>query len=74
VVADGKFALGVSQSSEIVPLPGVVFVGEFPAPHGLRTAYDAAAIRSSATGLQLLNYLQSESARAQLAASGMARP
>lgn len=73
-VADGKFALGVSQSSEIVPMPGVVFVGGFPSPYSLRTTYTAAAIGGSAAGRALLTHLQTEPVRGLFAASGFSPP
>jgi len=73
-VSDGKYALGVSQSSEIVPIAGVTFVGGLPAPYALRTLYTAAALQGSNEGLQLLNFLRSDGAKAHFAASGFAAP
>jgi molybdate transport system substrate-binding protein len=73
-VEQGKYALGVSQSSEIIPIAGVTFVGEFPSPHSLRTAYAAAAIGSSETGKQLGMFMNTEFARKQYAGSGFAAP
>ncbi len=69
-VADGKFALGVSQSSEIVPLEGVSFVGSLPPPYALTTTYVAAAIAGSARGEALLRALDTPAVRAQFGAAG----
>lgn len=49
-VARGRFAIGVSQSSEIVQHPGVSYAGALPAPHGLATGYAVAALAGSAAG------------------------
>jgi molybdate transport system substrate-binding protein len=73
-VANGTYALGVSQSSEIVPLPDVTFVGGLPAPYSLRTVYSVAAVGSSEAGQQLLRFMQSDAARAKFAAAGFAQP
>lgn len=73
-VADGKFDLGASQSSEIVPHAGVSFVGGQPPPYALTTAYTAAAVSGSAKGAALLRYLDSAAARAHFAASGFTAP
>lgn len=73
-VADGRFEIGVSQSSEIVPNPGVTFVGGLPAPLSLVTPYVAAAIGDSARGAALLRFLASPAARAQFEAAGFGRP
>jgi molybdate transport system substrate-binding protein len=73
-VADGTYALGVSQSSEIVPLPAVTFVGGLPAPYSLRTVYSVAAIGSGDEGRKLLRFMQTDAARAKFAAAGFAQP
>jgi molybdate transport system substrate-binding protein len=43
-VASGKFAIGVSQASEIVPNPKVRFLGFLPEPHALWTVYAVATV------------------------------
>jgi molybdate transport system substrate-binding protein len=73
-VANGTYALGVSQSSEIVPLPDVTFVGGLPAPYSLRTVYSVAVVGNSEAGRQLLLFMQSDAARAKFAAAGFAQP
>ncbi len=73
-VADGTFALGDSQSSEIVPAPGVSFVDGLPDPYGLRTSYVAAVISSSEEGRKLLRFVQTEKVRGQFSASCFADP
>jgi molybdate transport system substrate-binding protein len=73
-VADGRFELGVSQSSEIVPVPGVSFVGGLPDPYALRTSYVAAVISSSEEGRKLLSFLQTGKVRARFSAAGFERP
>lgn len=73
-VADGKFEVGVSQSGEILPVPGVTFVGGLPAPYALRTLYAAAVVGSSEAGLKLLRWLESPAAQVHLRAAGFSRP
>lgn len=70
-VATGRFELGASQSSEIVPNPGVQYVGALPAPHALATVYEAAVIAGSARGAALLRYLGEPEARRSIEASGL---
>jgi molybdate transport system substrate-binding protein len=69
-VASGKFELGVSQSSEILPVAGVAFVGGLPAPYDLRTPYAIAVLGGSAQGRRLMRYLDSAAAHARFEASG----
>lgn len=61
-VAQGRLAMGASQSSEILAHPGVRLVGPLPPPHGQRTGY--AALRTSAAPAAgaLLTYLRSTEA------------
>jgi len=73
-VADGRFELGVSQSSEILPHTGVTYAGPVPAPHALTTPYVAAVIAGSPRGADLLRYLDSAAARARFVASGFSPP
>ena len=72
-VAEGKFEVGVSQSSEILPVPGVTFAGGLPAPYALRTLYVAAVVGSSEAGLKLLRWLESPAAQVHLRAAGFSR-
>jgi molybdate transport system substrate-binding protein len=69
-VATGKFDMGVSQSSEILSVTGLAFVGGLPAPYDLRTAYAIAVLGGSAQGKRLMRYLDSAAAHAQFEASG----
>ena len=62
-VAQGQFDLGVSQSSEIMPHPGVRFVGGLPAPHMLATGYSAALGSDTVGARALLDFLASDAAR-----------
>jgi molybdate transport system substrate-binding protein len=71
-VAAGRFELGISQSSEILAVAGVTFVGALPAPYGLRTPYAIAVLGGSARGRRLMAYLDTPAARARFAASGLA--
>jgi len=73
-VAAGKFDIGVSQSSEILPVAGVVFVGGLPPPFDLRTPYAIAVVRGSETGRRLMQYLDAAAARAQFGKSGFSSP
>jgi molybdate transport system substrate-binding protein len=69
-VAAGRFEIGVSQSSEIMPVAGVTFVGGLPAPFDLRTPYAIAVLGGSEHGRRLMRYLDSAAAHAQFATSG----
>jgi len=69
-VAAGRFEIGVSQSSEIMPVAGVTFVGGLPAPFDLRTPYAIAVLGGSEQGRRLMRYLDSAAAHAQFAKSG----
>ena len=73
-VADGRFEIGVSQSSEIVPHAGVTFVGGLPRPYALVTPYVAAVIGGSTRGTELLRFIAQPAAQAQFEAAGFARP
>jgi len=72
-VAQGRFEIGVSQSSEIVPNPGVTFVGGLPAPYALVTPYVAATIGDSSRGAELLRFIDRPASRALFEAAGFAR-
>ena len=69
-VAAGRFEIGVSQSSEIMPVAGVTFVGGLPPPFDLRTAYAIAVVGGSEQGRRLMRYLDSAAAHAQFERSG----
>jgi molybdate transport system substrate-binding protein len=73
-VAEGRFEIGVSQSSEILPNPGVTYVGGLPPPYDLRTPYVAAVLGASEAGRRLLAFLRSDGARVVLERSGLVRP
>ena len=70
-VAAGRFELGASQSSEIVPHPGVQYAGALPAPYALATIYEAAVIGDSPRGAALLRFLGGPQARRSIEASGL---
>ncbi len=69
-LAAGKFDIGVSQSSEILPVPGVTFVGGLPPPYELRTPYAIVVLGGSEAGRRLMRHLDTVAARAQFEASG----
>ena len=69
-VAAGKFDIGVSQSSEILPVPGVTFVGGLPPPYELRTPYAIVVLGGSEAGRRLMRHLDTAAAHAQFEASG----
>ena len=73
-VATGRFEIGISQSSEITPVPGVTFVGGLPAPFELRTAYAIAVVGGSEAGRRLMRYLDSAAAHAAFQQSGFSKP
>jgi len=72
-VAAGRFEIGVSQSSEIQPVAGVVFVGGLPAPFELRTAYAMAVLGGSEQAKRLMRWLDSAEGRAKFEGSGFSR-
>lgn len=69
-VAEGRYALGISQSSEIMQLPGIHFAGPLPAPYGLSTGYGAALASQSTAAKQLLDFLSSREAAREFTGSG----
>jgi molybdate transport system substrate-binding protein len=69
-VAQGRFALGVSQSSEILQHPEVRYAGALPPPYGLATGYGAAAASDSAAARALLDFLARPESRAAWRESG----
>ena len=74
-VAEGRFEIGVSQSSEIVAHADVVLAGRLPAPFDHRTRYVAAKGVGAGPGADaFLAILQDASGRAALAAIGFAQP
>ncbi len=73
-VAAGKFDVGVSQSSEILPVPGVTFVGGLSRPYDLRTPYAIVVLGASEAGRGVMRYLDTTAAHAQFEASGFAAP
>ncbi len=69
-VAEGHYAMGISQSSEIRQHQGVGYAGPLPAPHGLSTAYGAALTSESAAAKMLLTFLNSDEAMRNFEGSG----
>jgi molybdate transport system substrate-binding protein len=69
-VAQGRYALGVSQSSEISNHPGVRLVGALPAPHAQGTRYAAARTSESEAARALVDYLGTPQAQQAFRASG----
>ena len=59
-VAEGKFDIGVSQSSEIVQHKGVRYVGALPMPHQLTTLYQIAALKDRPLGVSLADFMVTE--------------
>lgn len=69
-VAEGRYALGVSQSSEILQQQGVSYAGPLPAPYGLSTGYAAALTSESLAAKQFLAFLSSPQALIEFRSSG----
>ncbi len=69
-VSEGKYALGVSQSSEIMQHPGIRFAGGLPAPHALSTGYSAALVTDNAAAKQWLAFIASPQGMRAFASSG----
>ena len=74
-VAEGRFAIGVSQSSEIVAHPGVVLAGRLPEPYAHHTRYRAAKVTGAGPSAEaFLALIGSAQGRAAFAAIGFAVP
>jgi molybdate transport system substrate-binding protein len=74
-VAEGRFAIGVSQSSEIIAHPGVVLAGRLPEPYAHHTRYLAAKVTGASPAAEaFLALLGSPQGRAALLAIGFAAP
>jgi molybdate transport system substrate-binding protein len=71
-VAQGHYEIAVSQSSEIIPVPGAVFVGGFPPPAELKTAYVAGVIKGSDAGRRFMAFLRTGGAQKTLRDTGIA--
>lgn len=69
-VAEGRYALGVSQSSEILQQQGVRYAGPLPAPYGLSTGYGAALASGSKAAKQLLEFLAGPQATLEFQRNG----
>ena len=69
-VSEGKYALGVSQSSEILQHANIGMVGPLPAPYALTTPYAAAVTSAQPAAMQLLTYLASPAGIARFRATG----
>jgi molybdate transport system substrate-binding protein len=69
-VSEGKFAIGVSQSSEIMQHSGIRFAGGLPAPYALSTGYGAALASDNAAALQLLRFIATPEAMQVFRSSG----
>ena len=73
-VGAGKFALGVSQSSEIVQHNSVRYVGALPAPHQLATRYQIAALKDRPNGARLAEFLATDAGKRASRESGFVAP
>ncbi len=73
-VAKGKYALGFQQVSELLPVPGVTFIGELPDNVQYITRF-AGAVTAKAEhrqeGKALLDFLSSSQAQKTIRATGM---
>jgi len=73
-VSTGKYALGVSQSSEILQHEGITMVGPLPPPYGLSTGYAAAVASPQPAARQLLQFLAAPPALAEFRSTGFLQP
>ena len=63
-VARGDLEIGFQQVSELLPVPGVDFVGTIPEPYQKVTVFSVGVAKASkepAAGQQLIKFLTSES-------------
>jgi molybdate transport system substrate-binding protein len=72
-VAQGRYAIGISQSSEIKQHPGISYAGPLPAPYGLSTSYGVALANNSVAARQFLTFLKTPQAMREFEASGFAQ-
>lgn len=73
-VAKGMYSLGFQQVSELLPVPGVTFIGELPQDMQYVTRFAGAVTanaRHAQEGKALLMYLSSASAQQTIRATGM---
>lgn len=73
-VANGKYAVGFQQVSELLPVPGVTFVGELPDNVQYITRFAGAVTANAAqrqAGQALLAFLASPAAQKVVTATGM---
>ena len=73
-VAKGKYAVGFQQVSELLPVPGVTFVGKLPDNLQYITRFAGAVTAHAehpAAGKALLDYLASPQAQETITATGM---
>jgi molybdate transport system substrate-binding protein len=69
----GEVALAVSQATEIIDRPGVAFVGLFPDPLNIWTAYRAAVVTDGPEARALLALFTGEAGQAAFARIGFRR-
>ena len=72
-VAQGRYAFGISQSSEIRQHPGISYAGSLPAPYALATGYSAALASDSVAARQFFTFLKGPQAMREFEASGFAQ-
>lgn len=74
VVAEGQYALGFQQVSELLPVAGVTFIGELPASVQYTTRFAGAVTKTSANAQEaqkLLRYLSSAAVQESIRATGL---
>lgn len=73
-IAIGNYAIGLQQVSELIPVPGVTFIGELPTDVQYVTRF-AGAVTAKAKhgqeGKELLNFLSSREAQNTIRATGL---
>lgn len=73
-VAAGKYAIGFQQVSELLPVPGVTFIGELPDSLQYTTRFAGAVVRQSAQpdeARQLLRWLASSEVQQVVRQTGL---
>ena len=69
-VSEGRYAIGISQSSEIMQHPGVTFAGGLPESYALSTGYGVARSSTSTAAAQLIRFLEDPKNMAAFTSSG----
>ena len=69
-VSEGRYAIGISQSSEIMQHADITFAGGLPEPYALSTGYGAALSSTSTAAAQFIKFMAEPQNMKAFASSG----